>query len=397
MLIQIFLALTIGILAGTITGLLPGIHINLIGAMLISLSPFLLQTTSPITLVIFIVAMSITHTFIDFIPSIFLGAPEEGTALSVLPGHELLKQGKGYEAITLTAYGSLSAIFIILLISPFFIIILPKIETTIRLLIPFLLIAASTFLILKENKKLQALITFTLAGFLGIAVLNSNINQPFLPLLSGLFGTSSLIISIKNRTKIPEQKISKIKPKLKSLIKPVLASTFSAPLCSFLPGIGSGQAAVIGTSFIKSTKRNFLILLGATNTLVIGLSFIVFYSIQRKRTGVIVTLENILNQITFNHLIIIILTITLTGIIAFYLTIQIAKLSAKSIDKINYTLLSTTILIIIMTITLIFSGFQGIYILIISTATGIYGVLSGIKRVHLMGALVLPVTLFYLI
>ena len=147
MLVELFLAISIGILFGTLTGLTPGIHINLIGAILISLSTFFLEIASPIIIVIFVVSMSITQSFIDFIPSIFLGAPEEGTSLSILPGHELLKEGRGYEAIALTAYGSLAAIAIIIIVSPIFIFLLPKVEPIIRILIPYLLIVTTIFLI----------------------------------------------------------------------------------------------------------------------------------------------------------------------------------------------------------------------------------------------------------
>ena len=72
MLLELFLAITLGIIFGTITGLIPGIHINLIGAILIPLSATFLGLTTPIILVIFIVSMALTHSFIDFIPSVFL-------------------------------------------------------------------------------------------------------------------------------------------------------------------------------------------------------------------------------------------------------------------------------------------------------------------------------------
>jgi putative membrane protein len=397
MLLEIFLAITLGIAAGTITGLTPGIHINLIGAIILSTLAFFLTLTSPVILIIFITAMAITHTFIDFIPSIFLGAPDEDTILSILPGHELLKQGKGYEAIALTTYGSAAAIIIILIISPIFLFLLPKVNTIIKFLIPYLLIIASIFLITKEKYKLAALIVFTLSGFLGIAVLNSNVTHPFLPMLSGLFGASSLIISLKNKTTIPKQKIKKIKISLKSAFKPLLASSLTAPLCSFLPGIGSGQAAVLGISLIKPTKRNFLILLGATNTVVLGLSFIIFYTIGRTRTGMAATINQIFNTLSLNHILIIILTITLTGIICFHYTLFLAKIFSKNIHKINYSYLSISILIIISAIVLIFSGFFGFFIFIISTATGIFGILSDVKRINLMGSLVIPVILIYLL
>src|SRR3989344_8921947 len=115
MLIQLIIFLFLGIIAGTITGLFPGIHINLVGAALVSLSLTTLSSINSIFLIVFIVAMAITHTFLDFVPSVFLGAPDN--ELSILPGHELLKKGHGYQAVMLTAYGGLAAIFILIIIS----------------------------------------------------------------------------------------------------------------------------------------------------------------------------------------------------------------------------------------------------------------------------------------
>ena len=117
MLIEILIAICVGILAGTITGLLPGIHINLVGAILVGLTVTVFAGIPPIYLIIFIASMAIAHTFIDFIPSIFLGCPDTDTQLSVLPGHEMLKEGKGYEAVRLTSIGGIIAIFILIAIS----------------------------------------------------------------------------------------------------------------------------------------------------------------------------------------------------------------------------------------------------------------------------------------
>src|SRR3972149_8787766 len=111
MLLEIILALLIGTLAGIFTGLIPGIHINLVGAIIVSLSISLLSNIPAIYMGVFIVSMSITHVFIDFIPSIFLGAPEDGTELSVLPGHEMLKKGQGFQAVHLTSLGCLYGFF----------------------------------------------------------------------------------------------------------------------------------------------------------------------------------------------------------------------------------------------------------------------------------------------
>lgn len=124
MLIEIIIALLAGVLLGSITGLTPGIHITLVAFFILSALAFL--HVSPIALTVFIVAMSICHTFIDFIPSIFLGAPDEDSVLSVLPGHEMLIKGEGYEAVILTLYGSVIGIFLILLFAPLFIFFFQK-------------------------------------------------------------------------------------------------------------------------------------------------------------------------------------------------------------------------------------------------------------------------------
>ncbi len=401
MIFYLILALALGILAGTITGLIPGIHINLIAILLLSISSSLLNITSPLTLIIFITAMAITHTFVDFIPSIFLGAPDEDSVLSVLPGHKLLLKGRAYHAIILTLRGSLTALIIILVFAPIFIYILPKIYPYVLKIMPLILILTSIYLISTEKqKKLWALIIFLLAGFLGIATLNLNLNQPLLPLLTGLFGASNIILSIKQKTKIPKQKLTKLKKvklRSKSFLKASLSSIIAAPLTSFLPGLGSAQAAVIGSNVAGDLdQREFLFLLGAINTIVMGLSFIALYSIQKTRTGAAVAIAEILPELTKNKLFYIILTIIISGIIAFFITIQIAKFTAKRIHKFNYSKLSIIILAILTIITIYFTGLLGLLVFTISASLGISTIFLGIRRMHLMGCLLVPTILFYI-
>src|SRR3989338_4211482 len=396
--IEFIIAILIGILAGTLTGLCPGIHINLVGALLVSSLAFFLEFTSPTNLIIFIVAMGITHTFIDFIPSIFLGAPEEDTVLSILPGHELLKHGHGYQAIYLSTLGSFIAIIIILILAPIFIVILQNIENLIKIAIPFLLIFSSALLIFQEKKKMSAIIVFLLSGFLGLAVLNSQVSNPLLPMLSGLFGISSLIISIKTKTQIPPQIIEKPKIKLKNLKKPIIAALLFSPLYSIFPAIGSGQAATLGASFIKLSKKAFLVLVGATNTIFLGLSFIVLYSLGKSRSGMAANISQILNTNLNPHiLLIIIITIILTGILCFYWTLFLARRFSKIISHVNYQMLSFAIIIIVTKIVFLISGFFGLFILAVSSCVGVYGVLSGSRRINLMGCLLIPTILYYVL
>jgi len=393
MLLEISLFILAGILAGTITGLVPGIHINLIGAFLISLSTSTLYFIDSLYLITFIISMAITHTFLDFIPSIFLGCPDTDTELSILPGHELLKKGQGHSAVLLTAYGSLAAILILIIIAFPSILLLSKINNLIKGFIPYLLIIVSIILISLEKKKFSALSIFLLTGFLGYLVLNLNMSQPLLPLLTGLFGASNLILSIKTKPLIPKQEI--LNPKIK-LLKPLLGATIASPLCSFLPGLGSGQAAIIGNIISKCNQKGFLVLLGATNTLVMGFSFLSLYAITKTRTGATVAINQILNPLTTNILILILIITLISGIISFFLTKKLSELFSQKINKINYTKVSIITLLILLVIVFLVSSWIGVLILILSTTTGIYSINSGVRRTNMMGCLLIPSIILYL-
>lgn len=396
--LELIIALLIGCIIGTLTGIFPGIHINLISSLLIFSS--LPAYFAPLTLIVFIVAMSITHTFLDFIPSIFLGAPEEDSFLSILPGHQLLKKGRGYEAAVLTLYGSLIAIPIIILITPFFVFFLPILLNTIKTIIPYILIFVSFFLIFREKNILLSLIIFLLSGLLGLLTFNLPVKEPLMPLLSGLFGLSGLIIVIKDKPSKIKQKITpikKIKISKKNFLKTTLAASISAPLCSFLPGIGSGHAAIIGSEITKQDNRTFLFLVGAINTIVMGLSFVTLYAIGKTRTGSAAIINKILKTMTQSHLILILGVISISGIISFLIGINLSKLAAKSINKINYTLLTFIVIIILLAINFIFSNFIGILILLTSTALGTFAISSGSRRINMMGCLLIPSIIYYLI
>ena len=396
MLAEIILFMLLGILAGTLTGLIPGIHINLVGVSLVALSASLLSSVNPLYLVVLIVSMAITNTFVDFIPSIFLGAPEDGTELSVLPGHEMLKQGLGFQAVRLASLGCLFGIFIFVLMSLPLSLVAKKIYEFTRTanLIPFLLIGVSLNLILVEKRKFSGLAAFMISGALGLVVLNLGIKEPLLPLLTGLFGTSTLFLAIKNKTRIRKQEPGRI-VKIKK-IKPLLTSIFASPLSIFLPTISSGQIAVIGNQFSKLEKKEFLFMLGTINVLAMAFSFLALFLISKTRTGSSAAIESLLGIPEKEIFILIIFVALLSGCLAFFITKILARKFILILEKTNYTKLCVITLLIVSIITLIVSGFFGLLVLVISTLTGIYCISLNVSRVNMMGCLLLPTVIFYL-
>ena len=104
MLIELTLSSIAALLLGILTGLTPGIHNNTITAILITLIPTL--SLNPLTLIVFVVVLALTHTILDFVPSIFTGATDGESFMATLPGHDMLNEGKGIEAVAATTTGA---------------------------------------------------------------------------------------------------------------------------------------------------------------------------------------------------------------------------------------------------------------------------------------------------
>ncbi len=397
MILEILLAILLGVASGTFTGLFPGIHINLVGTFLVTLSSSFSNHSFMIYLVVFISSLAIAHTFIDFIPSIFLGCPDTDTELAVLPGHEMLKQGKGHEAVMRTAYGGLSGVILLVLLFLPLSFLLSKTYPTIQKVIPYILILVCIIMIFSEKNKLQAFLVMIITGILGYLVLDLNLKEPLLPLLSGLFGSSMLLLSIKQKTKIPKQKTNFKKIKLKNMMRPLSGAIIASPFCGFLPGLGGGQAAVIGNQISRTNEKDFLILLGIVNVFVMGLSFVSLYSISRTRTGAAAAVQSLLGQVTFQSLILIIIVCLISGIISFFLTKKLSILFIKYIEKIDYNKLSKWTILFLSVLILIISGILGLFVFGISTLVGLYCIQLNVKKTQMMGCLLIPTILLYLL
>ena len=403
MILNILLALIIGILFGIITGLIPGVHVNLISLILLSMSGYFLGFTNPLVLSVFIIAMSVTHSFLDAIPATFLGAPDAAMALSVLPGHQLLLEGKGYEAVKLTVIGSLLSLIVVLLIIPLMIPIVPLIYEFINPFIGYILIFVVIFMTLKESgikKKIWALILFFLSGILGLLVLNMpNLSQPLFPLLSGLFGTSALLLSLNQNVKIPKQSVSEtIFVSHGKKAKAVSAAVFSGSLTGLFSGLGSAQAAIIGMQLVGDIGNYaFMILIGGINTVNFVFSLVTLYTLQKARNGAVVAVLEIVESINIFQLIVLLAVALIAGCIAAFLALKISKIFAKYIVKVNYKILCWSIISFIALISFVFGQFMGLFILIISTFVGLIAPLIGIKRSSAMGCLLLPVILYFVL
>ncbi len=403
MFLEIIIAIFLGCLAGVVTGLTPGLHINLVALILFSISPILLGYTNVIAVASFIIAMSITHTFTDFISATYLGAPSDDTALAVLPAHRLLIDGKGHEAIRLATIGSLLCLIIVILLSPLLIFIVPIIFNYLKSYIGWILLAVVIFMILREenlNKKFWALAVVALSGILGLVVFNvPNLKDPLLPMLSGLFGVSVLLLSLTQKAALPVQRITEmIKVKTGNMLKALGSGIFSGSMVSIFPGLGPAQAAVIAGQIVgKIDVFSYLILVGGINTVSMILSLITLFTIEKARNGSIIVVQQLLQNIDINTFALFLAVALTAGGVSAFLTLYISKVFSGVMNKINYSILSICIIAFVCLMVIYFSGLLGFFILVIATLIGLIPNIVDVSRSNSMACLLVPIILIYLI
>ena len=403
MIAELLIAIVLGCLTGVITGLTPGLHINLVALILFSISPVLLGYTNVIAVASFIIAMSITHTFTDFISATYLGAPGDDTALAVMPAHRLLLKGMGHEAIRLATIGSLLCLILTIAIAPLLVLIVPFIFSSLKDYVGWILLIVVIFMILREetkDKKFWALIVVMLSGILGLIVFNvPNLKDPLLPMLSGLFGVSVLLLSLSQKVVLPIQRTTEmIKIKTRDTIKAISNGVFSGSLVSIFPGLGPAQAAVISGQFFKRTDTNtYLILVGGINTVSMILSLITLFTIEKARNGSIIVVQQLMQSIDLNILILFLSVALVAGGIATFLTMHVSRVFSRIMNKVDYSMLSILIILFIGIMVLYFSGFIGLLILVTATTIGLIPNITDVSRSNSMACLLLPIILVNLL
>ncbi|MBN16948.1 MAG: hypothetical protein CMB37_02150, partial [Euryarchaeota archaeon] len=106
-----------------------------------------------------IVSMGTVHTFLNYIPSALIGAPDGDTALALLPGHRMLISGHAAQGVAYSARGSQLGLLLsipLLLVARLLFGTNPGLglyELS-RDILPWLLLAISVFLILTETTRL---------------------------------------------------------------------------------------------------------------------------------------------------------------------------------------------------------------------------------------------------
>ena len=412
--IELIIACFIGISIGTITGMIPGIHVNTAGAILFASSTFLLTFLSPEFLCVIMVAMSIAHALIEFVPSMLLGVPQEGTATSILPGHRMVLQGRSKEVIRIVSVGGFGAIIVTILMLPIFAIALPIMHDISKPFTWMILLFASIYLTYKltgtRRDFIWSLLLFVLSGILGWIIFQTPISSgvSLMCTFSGLFGISTILFSLNDSSSIPHQNPFYELDLDFNKFKSIFAGGITGAILGFLPGFGPAQGTVIAQAASGANDNddddtvNFLLATSGLNVSDCLFSLIAIYIIGNPRSGIAVYMSYLISEMTLNHLAIFIFASLIAVSVSLVLSLKLGDSFSRLMSGVDYKKLSIGVILLQILILYVFIfyyraplGYMTLA-LITSTAMGMLPHYIGVGKSHLMGVLIIPAIVIYM-
>jgi len=397
--LEVILFTAAGCGLGIVTGMIPGVHINLIATLVLASLP-VFRGFDLFCVAAMIMAMSVTHTFLDFIPSVLFGAPDSDTALAVLPGHKMLLDGRALEAIKLSGAGSLIALLVACGAFAGLVRWVPALYSAIRPNIHYLLVFMVLMSLAGEKNSLKAIGVFAASGIFGMLVLSAGFEGGMIfPALSGMFGVSTLLLSLGKAGALPLQAKANMTLGKWRILKSSLVGAVSGMLVGLLPGIGPSQAAYVAQQGMrKRGVKDFLVTVSGINTANIIFTLVVLYTLGKMRSGIVIAIDEVLGEMGVEHLKMFLGIILLAGGAALFIHMGLGgflvkKMSGKSGRVYQY--ISVGIILFVVGCVFVMTKWVGFLVLVVGTAIGLLPPLCGVRRAECMGFLLLPVILFY--
>ena len=416
-LIMIVCMASIGAAIGTFTGMVPGIHVNTLATLMLAsyvplseiISLFFPSGYTAIAICCCITSAAIVHSSIDYVPSVFTGAPSPDDAVSMLPGHRLLNEGKGMSAVRSAAIGScIGSCVSVLIAIPLQFILMNGLGDYLDSITALILCIAVLLLIINEKdirRMVLASVVLIISGMLGLACMDLDIpcdgilgNGTLLfPMLSGLFGVPAMLESLKE-SRVVEQS-DNIPYPVGPL--PGIKGVLMGCVTGWFPGITATAGTIIGTMFSREKGPEGFIAMTASIGSASSIMMLTTLSVSGTgRSGAMMVVEEIMGEEIIGFLnenfLILLITAAVGAFLAYGLTIQCGKLMCSISSKIDTSKMNAACLLLIVVLVYLFTGPFGLALLAVSALIGYIPIMFGIGRVHLTGCLLIPTLLTYI-
>ncbi len=394
--LELIAAALAGVLIGTISGLTPGLHVNLAAAIFVHATGGL----PGLVVAVALVSMSFAHVFLEFVPAVFLSAASEDTAMASKPAAEMLMKGLGYDAVRLAVTGCMAGFLAAALLLPILLLSVPFVFSAVRPYIGLVLSLFALFMVWMERRRLfWAFLVFAASGALGIIAFGlPGLGEPLLPMLSGLFAVSFIVMSLASDFQLPVQHaVDVVELKASSMAQGAALAIAAGSIISIFPALGPAQSAsVIGSLARSRENTGYLVLIGAVASVSMFMSLVTMYTIARARNGSVAMAQDALGGVGVGHFSLLLAAAFLSAGLSVVAAVYAARLSCRVATWLNYKLLLGFVASLILLLVVLFSGVAGLVVMLTGAAIGIVCISKGLNRSLLMGCLMLPVMAIYL-
>ena len=402
-----------GASVGMFSGLVPGIHVNTLTAVMLVAYPsigafislFADPSYVPVLLSACIVSAAVVHSFVNYVPSVFIGVPDQDTAMSVLPGHRLVLEGKGMVAVRASAIGSLvGAVTAVIVAVPLQYLMMNGLNTIFQEMTVMMLVIAVIALVLTERTakgRCFSVMLIIMSGMLGCVCMFMPV--PFsglvfdgdllFPLLTGLFGIPTLITS--RNAEIPPQNDDVRYP-----VTPAsgLKGVITGSVVGWFPGITATAGAAFTRLFVNEDgPERFIALVSSIGTAAVVFALITLSVNGKGRSGTMLAVREILGNGIMGTgngtFMLMLLSVSIAAAVGYWASIRSGKIISNFVPKMNIKKMNAAIAAFIVFLTVMMTGAWGIAVLLISSLVGLIPLSAGIGRVHLSGCLLMPVIL----
>jgi putative membrane protein len=416
----VFVALcAVGFFIGCVSGLTPGLHVNNLALLLAAVAPSI--DASPTALGVALVAASVTHTFLDIIPSVVVGVPDESMALVALPGHRMVLDGDGPEAVVLSAAGSMLAVVFAFAAAVPVAFVMSRVYPALSSYMPHLLTATVVFLLVTERGgevgrrgravgrealavRAKAVVVLVASGLLGYYVLTHDLGAEAVvgegslltPLFVGLFGVPILVASATENAEIPPQDRDGVALPRRSVAVHAVGGGVAGSIVGWLPGV----SPAVATGFVQTllpdsetepeSMREFVVAVSGVDSSNAVFALLALYFIGFPRSGVMVALDRLDLSLNAGTVAVYLVAVAVVAVGAFVLTVALGGYAFGVVRRVDYRLLSIGVVVLLVGVTFVFSGFVGLPILVAATVVGLVPNYTRVRRVNCMGALLLP-------
>jgi putative membrane protein len=393
--LQLLAWILAGSLLGTLSGLVPGLHANNFALLLAGIAPSV--PGPPLFVGCGMLAAGVVHTFLNAVPAMALGVPDAEMAVTALPGHRMVLEGRGYEAIRLSALGSLLAVLVAI---PLAVPITrgvtaayPTIMDNLSLVLAMVVVA----LVASERTwrgKAGGALSFALAALLGALTLDLSPDAPLAaggmlaPIFAGLFGAPVLIDAIRGGG-VPPQNGEAIEIPRWLVATTAVAGALAGAVVGYLPGISAAIAAVAVLVFVPGNAgdRGYIVATSGVDTANTIFALFALVAIGQPRTGVMVAFESVGAPLEIP---ILLAGVLVAGVVGFVLVITVGDEYLELVGQTEYWKISAVVLTGLLALSYLFTGPVGIVVFAVAAAIGMVPVRLRARRVHLMGVLIGP-------